>query len=194
MKSKTLPLSQFVENPDNPSVATDEAFARLVEKLRRVPNALAANRIAYITDDPRFPGKLLVISGNKRLRALRQILGEDSSIPLEWTENITPMTTEQRRIFLVAANVNEGEWDRDLLKELYSAEELAPLLGEAALDQALATVESSVSADSPAVDAEMVELAITLPEADYRRAYIALVSINEDISKAFMELIDGLAA
>ena len=187
-------LSKFVENPDNPSVATDEAFARLVEKLRRVPNALAANRIAYITDDPRFPGKLLVISGNKRLRALRQILGEDGSIPLEWTEDITPMTTEQRRIFLVAANVNEGEWDRDLLKELYSAEELAPLLGEAALDQALATVESSVSADSPAVDAEMVEFAITLPEADYRRAYIALVSINEDISKAFMELIDGLAA
>jgi len=187
-------LSKFVENPDNPSVATDEAFARLVEKLRRVPNALAANRIAYITDDPRFPGKLLVISGNKRLRALRQILGEDGSIPLEWTEDITPMTTEQRRIFLVAANVNEGEWDRDLLKELYSAEELAPLLGEAALDQALATVESSVSADSPAADAEMVELAITLPEADYRRAYIALVSINEDISKAFMELIDGLAA
>ena len=38
-------LSRFVENPDNPSEATDEAFARLVEKLRRVPDALAANRI-----------------------------------------------------------------------------------------------------------------------------------------------------
>ncbi len=182
-------LADFVENPDNPSVATDEAFARLVEKLRRVPDALAANRIAYITDDPRFPDKRLVISGNKRLRALRLIYGDDGSIPAEWTQDITPMTTEQRRVFLVAANVVEGEWDAALMRELYAPEELAPLMGADALDSLLETVSAAVSPDS-AAEAETVELAITLPADDYRRAYIALVSRNEDISKAFMEFID----
>ena len=191
MKNK-IPLASFVENPDNPSEATDEAFARLVEKLRRIPDALAANRIAYISDDPRVPDKRLVISGNKRLRALKLIHGEDGAIPAEWTEDITPMTTEQRRVFLVAANVVEGEWDAALMRELYTPEELAPLLGDDALDGLLETVSVAVSPD-PAAETETVELAITLPADDYRRAYVALVSRNEDISKAFMEFINERA-
>lgn len=184
-----IDLASFVENPDNPSAATDEAFARLVEKLRRVPYALAANRIAYITDDLRFPGKRLVISGNKRLRALRLIYGDAGRIPAEWTQDITPMTTEQRRVFLVAANVVEGEWDATLLRELYSAEELAPLLGDDALDGLLETVTIAAAPDS-AADSETVELAITLPADDYRRVYIALVSRNDDISRALMEFVN----
>lgn len=191
MKNK-IPLASFVENPENPSEATDEAFARLVEKLRRVPDALAANRIAYITDDPRFPDKRLVISGNKRLRALKLIHGEDADIPAEWTEDITPMTTEQRRVFLVAANVVEGEWDAALMRELYTPEELAPLLGDDALEGLLETVSVAASPDA-AAELETVELAITLPADDYRRAYVALVSRNEDISKAFMEFVNERA-
>lgn len=191
MKNK-IPLASFAENPDNPSEATDEAFARLVEKLRRVPEALTANRIAYITDDPRFHDKRLVISGNKRLRALKLIYGEDGAIPAEWTEEITPMTTEQRRVFLVAANVVEGEWDAALMRELYTPQELAPLLGEDALDDLLETISVAASPD-PATESEMVELAITLPADDYRRVYVALVSRNEDISKAFMEFINDRA-
>lgn len=187
-----IPLASFVENPDNPSAATDEAFARLVEKLRRVPDALAANRIAYITDDPRFPDKRLVISGNKRFRALKLIHGEDAAIPAEWTEDITPMTTEQRRVFLVAANVVEGEWDAALMRELYTPEELSPLLGDDALDSLLETVSGTAS-DPAAAESETVELAITLPADDYRRAYVALVSRNEDVSKAFMEFVNERA-
>lgn len=183
-------LSRFVENPDNPSEATDEAFARLVEKLRRVPDALAANRIAYVTDDPRFPQKRLVISGNKRLRALKLIYGDDGKIPVEWTQDITPMTTEQRRVFLVAANVVEGEWDAALMRELYSEAELAPLMGDDALDSLMAAVSPDGQAKPDySHDAETVELAITLPAEDYRRAYVALVSRNENISLALMEFV-----
>ena len=190
-------LSSFVENPDNPSEATNAAFARLIEKLRRIPEALAANRLAYVTDDPRFPGKRMVLSGNKRLRALKLIYGDESSIPIEWTENITSMTTEQRRIYLIAANVVEGEWDVALMRELYSEAELAPLIGEEALDSLMAVVDGSAadaSASGGSHDDEMVELAITLSAEDYRRAYVALVSRNENISKALMEAIDELAA
>ena len=195
-QTEKIPLASFVENPDNPSQATDEAFARLVDKIRRVPQGLAANRLAYVTDDPRFPGLKMVLSGNKRLRALRAIYGEDASIPAGWTEDITPMTTEQRRIYLVSANVVEGEWDAELMRELYTEDELAPLMGEAALADLMAA--ASPSPDGQAAldqshDDETVELAITLPADDYRRAYVALVSRNEDISKALMEAINERA-
>ena len=202
---KTIPLSEFVENPDNPSAASEEVFARLVEKIRRYPDGLAANRIAYITDDSRFPGKKLVLSGNKRLRALNQIASEgglilygeskispDGRIPADWTEDITSMTTEQRRIYLVAANVVEGEWDVAMLKELYTPEELAPLVGDDVLDSLLAEVQTAdLGRDAVDHDSEIVELAITLPADDYRHAYLALVSRNEDIGRALMEVVDA---
>lgn len=189
-----LRLADFVENPDNPSTASDEVFARLVEKLRRNPGGLAANRIAYITDDPRFSGQRVVLSGNKRLRALKLIYGEDGAIPAEWTEDITPMTTEQRRVFLVAANVVEGEWDAALMRELYTAEELGALLGDDALDNLLSEVQTAQpGSDAGSHDSETVELAITLPAEDYRRAYLALISRNEDIGRALMEVVDGRA-
>ena len=201
----TILLSSLVENPDNPSAASDEVFARLVEKIRRNPDGLAANRIAYITDDSRFAGKKLVLSGNKRLRALNQIASEgglildgepkispDGAIPAEWTEDITSMTTEQRRIYLVAANVVEGEWDAALLKEMYTPEELAPLIGDDALDNLLAEVQTSeLGQDAADHDSETVELAIALPAEDYRHAYLALVSHNEDIGRALMEIVDA---
>ena len=72
-------LADFVENPDNPQTVTDRAFDRLVAKLERVPAGLTAKRIAYVTDHP--AGKFVVLSGNKRLRALRRIHGDDFAAP-----------------------------------------------------------------------------------------------------------------
>jgi hypothetical protein len=190
----TIPLSTLIENPDNPSAATDEEFARLVEKIRRNPDGLKANRIAYVSDDPRFPGRRVVLSGNKRLRALKAIYGDEASIPGDYTQDITPMTSEQRRIYLVAANVVEGEWDSELMRELYTPEELGSLLGEDALDKLAAEVESAAAAPADSShDDEMVELSITLPSEDYRKAYLALVSRNDNISTALMEAVDERA-
>ena len=198
-------LSDFVENPDNPSIATDEAFERLVGKIRRNPDGLSANRIAYVVDDSRFPGKKLVLSGNKRLRALNRIAAEgglildgetkispDGEIPAVWTEDVTPMTTEQRRIYLVAANVIEGEWEVSLLNELYTPDELSTLLGEDALDAVTASAEMALARSDDHAD-DSVELKIKLPSEDYRHVYLALISRNDDISRAFMEIIDGRA-
>lgn len=43
---KKMKLSECVENPDNPSKASDADFKALIEKLRRNPNGLKADRIA----------------------------------------------------------------------------------------------------------------------------------------------------
>jgi hypothetical protein len=117
-------LSDFVENPDNPQKIGQDAFLRLVEKVRQNPKALRANSIAYVRDDERAEGRRLVLSGNKRLRVLRAIYGEDGQVPAAWFVDVTDMTPEERKRFIVEMNVNDGEWDVEMLLEQYSPEEL----------------------------------------------------------------------
>lgn len=93
-KVKMLRLGQFIEDPDNVSEATDDEIKRLAGKLRRVPQGLKANRIAYVTDDP--SGKWKVVSGNKRLRVLKAAYGDDGEVPADWFQDITEMSEAQR--------------------------------------------------------------------------------------------------
>ena len=134
-------LAGFVENPDNPQTVTAENFARLVEKVRRLPEGLKANSIAFVRDDPRAPGLCMVISGNKRLRALKAIYGKAGSVPAEWFVDVTGMSEKERREFLVNMNVNEGAWDVEKLMEQYSPDELNAA-GLAAIVDSMSGIES----------------------------------------------------
>ena len=125
-KIKEVKLSEFVENPDNPQTVTDRAFERLVGKLKRVPAGLTAKRIGYVTDHP--AGKYVVLSGNKRLRALKVLRGTDGTAPAEWFQDITEMSEDQRREFIVAANICEGKWVAELLLAIVPKDELKDLM------------------------------------------------------------------
>ena len=125
MKTDTLNLAAFAENPDNPSVASDDAIARLMKKLRKVPDGLKASRIAYVTDYVTRMGVsmsqwLVVLSGNKRLRALKEIYGESADVPAEWFQDVTGLTPAQRREFIINMNVTDGEWIASRLMSLYT--------------------------------------------------------------------------
>lgn len=123
-----MKLSELRENPNNPSVCTDEELERLAGKLKRVPLGLTAMRIAYVTDDA--GGGKMVISGNKRLRVLKQAYGEDGELPDEYFQDVTAMSEAERHEFIVSANVSDGEWDLDKLLEQYGKDELKDLMGE----------------------------------------------------------------
>lgn len=138
---KEYNLAELVENPDNPQTVTDEAFERLVEKIRKNPDGLRANRIAFVTDHP--AGKFVVLSGNKRLRALKRILGENGKAPAEWFQDITSMTESERREFLVNANICEGDWDVSKLLEQYERDELVGLMGADDVDKLLESVPAA---------------------------------------------------
>ena len=141
---KEYKLSEFVENPDNPQTVTDEAFNRLVEKIRKNPNGLRANRIAFVTDHP--AGKRVVLSGNKRLRALKKIRGESAAAPAEWFQDITAMSEEERREFLVNSNICEGDWDVDKLLEQFDRDELTDIMGEQDVSELLRNIEQGAAA------------------------------------------------
>ena len=156
---ETVSLADFSENPDNPQKVTEEAFLRLIGKLKRVPDGLNAHRIAYVTDDPR--GARLVLSGNKRLRALRQIYGADGRVPAAWFQDITSMSLAERHEFVIDANVQEGVWDAEKLLAQYGNEELGVLVGEeelARILEELPCTEGEEVQTEATEDAELKEL------------------------------------
>lgn len=184
-KITTVRLGDFVENPDNPRTISDEAFARLVEKLKAVPDGLTAMRIAYVTDHP--AGARVVLSGNTRRRALKKIRGANGEAPAEWFQDITSMTEEQRRKFIVAANKSDGEWDLDALLEQYDADELGELGLSDLIDK---TLEPNGSGDAATKDEKVTE------EEDVKNFVRAHFLVSVPISRVgdFVGLIAALKA
>lgn len=200
-KPKTVRLDAFAENPDNPSVASDDAIARLMKKLRKVPDGLKASRIAYVTDYVTRKGVsmsqwFVVLSGNKRLRVLKEIYGESADVPADWFQDVTSMPPDARREFIVNMNVVEGEWIASLLMQQYSRDELKELMGKDELDSILADLPRPQQlADNAEIEpssfAETMTLKFQLTRAERDRALEALKALDPDLAKALMKLLGG---
>ena len=160
-KIKEVKLSEFVENPDNPQTVTDEAFKRLIEKIRKNPDGLRANRIAFVTDHP--AGKRVVLSGNKRLRALIVIRGTNGTAPAEWFQDITAMSEDERREFLVNSNICEGDWDVDKLLQQFDKDELRVLFGDSEFDRVIGDVCEKIEDEHPKTDEDSLPTVIEEP-------------------------------
>ena len=159
-----MKLGELIENPENPSKATEEQLERLAGKLKRVPQGLTAMRIAYVTD--KEPGKKMVISGNKRLRVLKKAYGEDGEVPDEWFQDVTSMSEAERHEFIVTANVSDGDWDLDKLLEQYDTSEFKDLGIEELLtrvpDGDLGDLPDNFYSDAPRTEPE--KKTITCPK------------------------------
>lgn len=198
---QTINLSLFAENPDNPSVASDDAIARLMKKLRKVPDGLTASRIAYVTDYVTRQGVsmaqwLVVLSGNKRLRVLKEIYGESADVPADWFQDVTGLTPAQRREFIVNMNITDGEWIASRLMSLYTKDELRELMSKDELDAILAELPRPQSIDEneeiePTSFAPEMTLKFSLTRADRDRAQAALAALDKDPATALMKLIGG---
>jgi len=147
-KTKTVRLSDFVENPRNPSTATEADIERLAGKLRRVPLGLTAMRLAYVRDI--VPGKLTVISGNKRLRVLKRVYGEDGEVPAEWVQDVSAMSEAERHEFIITSNTSDGSWDLDVLMADYDRAELDALMNPGEIDELLDAVGTAAPGDGDA--------------------------------------------
>ena len=189
-----MKLSELVENPDNPQEITDAAFEKVVRLVRENPIGLTADRIAYVTDHP--AGKRVVLQGNKRLRALKLIYGETAEVPDDWFQDITLMSEDQRNEFVVDANVNDGKIDADKLLARYDREKLEEWISADKIGELIAVVESSPSAPASASGkaaetVKLVEFKLALSSADFKRATEYLRKRSDDMSVAFMEVINA---
>lgn len=193
---KTYKLRDFVENPDNPSTVNDDEFAQVVRLVRENPKGLKADRIAYVTDHP--AGKFVVLSGNKRLRALVAVHGADWDAPADYFQDVTKMSEDERNEFVVDANINDGRFDPDKLLKLYTREELTGYVGEGKIGDLIQLVETSDATNDSAAEGngeastvKLVYFKLLLPSKDFKRATEYLRRMSDDLAVAFMGVING---
>lgn len=105
-------IQELKNNPDNPRIIKDESFKRLKKKLKEFPRGLELNPI--IVNDQSF-----VICGNQRLRALKEL--GIKKVPILLADDFTEEELEK---FAILDNVNDGEWDWDILSSSYDIEQL----------------------------------------------------------------------
>ena len=92
----------------NPRKITQEEMECLKESLISIPEYMEAHPIV-LSDRT---GEWVVIDGNQRLEAARQLGWKE--VP---TAKMSGLSEEKEREIIIRANVNNGEWDMDLLQE-----------------------------------------------------------------------------
>ena len=109
-------ITDIKPNPKNPRVIKDEKFAKLVQSLKDFPEMLEKRPLICFTDTD---GKLVVLGGNMRLKAAKEIGLKKLPVMLadDWTE-------EQKSQFLIKDNVGFGEWNWEELQADWDVEQL----------------------------------------------------------------------
>jgi len=109
-------ISEVKPNPKNPRILKDDKFKKLVKSIQEFPDMLNKRPLIVFTD---VDNKYVVLGGNQRLRALKELKHETVPIIVadEWTE-------EQKNEFLIKDNVGFGEWDWDSLANEWDVEKL----------------------------------------------------------------------
>lgn len=108
-------VTELEELPGNPRIIKKEQFEKLKTSLKSNPDYFEARPI-ILSDRT---GKLVVIAGNQRLKAARAI-GLD-----EVPTALIPNLTEQReKEIVIRDNVENGEWDMDILANEWDIDDL----------------------------------------------------------------------
>lgn len=113
---KWVKITEVRYNDKNPRVIRDDKFAKLKRSIIEFPEMLEKRPLVCVTRDD---GKLMVLGGNMRLKALNDIGAAEVPVILadDWSE-------EQRARFLIKDNVGFGEWDWDALANEWDADKL----------------------------------------------------------------------
>lgn len=113
---KIVKINEVKPNPKNPRLIKDDKFKKLVKSIQEFPDMLNKRPLIVFTD---VDGKYVVLGGNMRLKALKELNYKEVPIILadEWTE-------EQKAEFLIKDNVGFGEWDWDNLANEWDTEKL----------------------------------------------------------------------
>lgn len=121
---KNLKLSELELNsgqleglPKNPRFIRDERFEKLKKSIEEAPEMLALRELLVY---PLDSGKFIVIGGNMRLRACKDLGYKE--LPCKIIAKETPV--ENLREYTIKDNAGFGEWDVDLLANDWDLEEL----------------------------------------------------------------------
>jgi DNA modification methylase len=110
-----MDIKELKINPKNPRKFDKASIDKMVKSITEFPKMLSLRPIV-IDDDG------TVLGGNLRLKAL-QVAGF-KEIPDTWVRKASELTEEEKRRFIIADNVQLGEWDYQQLAEEWQPLEL----------------------------------------------------------------------
>jgi hypothetical protein len=111
-------ISKVRGNTNNPRIIKDDKFKKLVKSIKDFPEMLELRPI--VVDE-----NMIVLGGNMRLKACIEAGLKEVHITI--ADNLTE---EQKQEFIVKDNVGFGEWDWDMIANVWDSE----LLNEWGLD------------------------------------------------------------
>jgi len=100
-------ISKVKGNPDNPRIIKNDKFKKLVKSIQEFPEMLKLRPIVVDED-------FMVLGGNMRLKA-----SKDAGLKEVWIEVAEGLTEEQKKEFIVKDNVGFGDWDWDMLGNVW---------------------------------------------------------------------------
>ena len=108
--------------PKNPRIIKNEYFKKLVKSIEDNPEMTALREILVYP----YGGKYVVIGGNMRLKALKELGYKEAPCKIIPEET----TVEQLQAYTIKDNSGFGEWDYDMLTEDWDLQ----LLEDCAID------------------------------------------------------------
>ena len=107
-----LKISAVKANTDNPRVIRDNKFQKLVASIKEFPEMLKLRPIVVNKD-------MIILGGNMRYKACIE-----AGLKEVWVLKATDLTKEQENEFIVKDNVGFGEWDWDILANIWDSKKL----------------------------------------------------------------------
>jgi hypothetical protein len=108
-------IAAIIPNPDNPRNIKPARFAKLVQSIKDFPKMMELRPIIIDSEN-------VILGGNMRYEALKE-LGY-KTLPHNWVRQVGSLSDEEKRRFLIADNTQFGEWDYDILANLFDKDEL----------------------------------------------------------------------
>lgn len=102
--------------PNNPRIIKDRQFETLCKSIKENPLYFEA-RPVLLSDRT---GELIIIAGNQRYEAAKQI-----GLPRVPTILFSKISEEKEREIIIRDNVQNGDWDMEILANEWNLEELA---------------------------------------------------------------------
>lgn len=112
VKTYVEKIDKLIANDSNPRKISKKAYESLKKSLREFPEMKQLREI--VVDE-----NLTILGGHQRIYALKDLGYADVTI-----KQVTGLTERQKREFIIKDNASSGEWDTDILANLWDVEEL----------------------------------------------------------------------
>lgn len=171
-------ISELNELEGNPRTIKKDDFERLKKSLQDNQDYFEA-RPLILSDRT---GKLVIIAGNQRYKAAKAI--GLTEVP---TVLLSGLTEEREKEIVIRDNVENGEWDMDILANEWDVSDLKEWGAE--INWSEQTIAENDEIDFDDLSDEM-ELKIKLSSEDYRKVVDKLREIDENLSEAIKKALN----